>query len=64
MYILSILEFLDLTTATEKIQYLDDEDYIDRFVDQHIEPEGYLTDDDKSEIIEYLNNIGCEYHVK
>ena len=28
---------------------------IDTLVENHIEPEGYLTDDDKSEIIEYIN---------
>ncbi len=28
---------------------------IDNLVESHIEPEGYLTDDDKSEIIEYIN---------
>lgn len=28
---------------------------IDNLVESHIEPEGYITDDDKSEIIEYIN---------
>ena len=28
---------------------------IDNLVDSHIEPEGYITEDDKSEIVEYIN---------
>ena len=47
-------EILDQENIGERV--LATFDYnIANLVDSHIEPEGYLTEDDKSEIIEYLN---------
>ena len=47
-------EILDQENISERV--LATFDYnIANLVDSHIEPEGYLTEDDKSEIIEYLN---------
>ena len=47
-------EILDQEDISERTQATFDSN-IANLVDSHIEPEGYLTDDDKSEIIEYLN---------
>ncbi len=47
-------EILDQESISERTQATFDSN-IANLVDSHIEPEGYLTDDDKSEIIEYLN---------
>ncbi len=47
-------EILDQESITERTEATFDSN-IANLVDSHIEPEGYLTDDDKSEIIEYLN---------
>ncbi len=47
-------EILDQEDITERTQATFDSN-IANLVDSHIEPEGYLTDEDKSEIIEYLN---------
>ena len=47
-------EILDQESISERTQATFDSN-IANLVDSHIEPEGYLTEDDKSEIIEYLN---------
>ena len=47
-------EILDQESISERTQSTFKRN-IDYLVDDHIEPEGYLTDFDKSEIIEYLN---------
>ena len=47
-------EILDQEDITERTQATFNSN-IANLVESHIEPEGYLTDDDKSEIIEYLN---------
>ena len=47
-------EILDQESINERTQATFDSN-IANIVDSHIEPEGYLTEDDKSEIIEYLN---------
>ena len=47
-------EILDQESISERTQATFDSN-IANLVNNHIEPEGYLTDDDKSEIIEYLN---------
>ena len=47
-------EILDQENISERVQATFDSN-IANLVDSHIEPEGYLTEDDKSEIIEYLN---------
>ena len=47
-------EILDQESISERTQATFDSN-IANLVDSHIEPEGYLTDFDKSEIIEYLN---------
>ena len=47
-------EILDQESISERTEATFDSN-IANLVDSHIEPEGYLTDDDKSEIIEYLN---------
>ncbi len=47
-------EILDQESISERTQATFDSN-IANLVDNHIEPEGYLTEDDKSEIIEYLN---------
>ena len=47
-------EILDQEDITERIQATFDGN-IAHLVDSHIEPEGYLTEDDKNEIIEYMN---------
>lgn len=47
-------EILDQESISERTQATFDSN-IANLVDSHIEPEGYLTKDDKSEIIEYLN---------
>ena len=47
-------EILDQESITERTEATFDSN-IANLVNSHIEPEGYLTDDDKSEIIEYLN---------
>ena len=47
-------EILDQEAIGERIAATFDYN-IANIVDSHIEPEGYLTEDDKSEIIEYLN---------
>ena len=47
-------EILDQESIRERTEATFDSN-IANLVDSHIEPEGYLTDDDKSEIIEYLN---------
>ncbi|MGN1337573.1 MAG: preprotein translocase subunit SecA [Candidatus Coprovivens sp.] len=47
-------EILDQEDITERIQATFDGN-IAHLVDSHIEPEGYLTVDDKNEIIEYMN---------
>ena len=47
-------EILDQESISERTQATFDSN-IANLVDSHIEPEGYLTDLDKSEIIEYLN---------
>ena len=47
-------EILDQENISERVQSTFDIN-ISNLVDSHIEPEGYLTDFDKSEIIEYLN---------
>ncbi len=47
-------EILDQDSISERTEATFDSN-IANLVDSHIEPEGYLTDDDKSEIIEYLN---------
>ena len=47
-------EILDQESISERTQATFDSN-ISHLVDSHIEPEGYLTKDDKSEIIEYLN---------
>jgi len=47
-------EILDQEDISERVQATFDSN-IANLVDSHIEPEGYLTEDDKSEIIEYLN---------
>jgi preprotein translocase subunit SecA len=47
-------EILDQENISERTQATFDSN-IANLVDSHIEPEGYLTDFDKSEIIEYLN---------
>ena len=47
-------EILDQESIRERTEATFDSN-IANLVDSHIEPEGYLTDDDKSEIVEYLN---------
>ncbi len=47
-------EILEQESISERIQATFDNN-IANLVDEHIEPEGYLTEFDKSEIIEYLN---------
>ena len=47
-------EILDQESISERTQATFDSN-IANLVNSHIEPEGYLTEDDKSEIIEYLN---------
>jgi len=47
-------EILDQESISERTEATFDSN-IANLVDSHIEPEGYLTDDDKSEIVEYLN---------
>jgi preprotein translocase subunit SecA len=47
-------EILDQESISERTQATFDSN-IANLVESHIEPEGYLTEDDKSEIIEYLN---------
>ena len=47
-------EILDQESISERTQATFDSN-IANLVDSHIEPEGYLTEEDKSEIIEYLN---------
>ena len=47
-------EILDQESISERVQSTFDKN-IANLVNQHIEPEGYITDDDKDEIIEYLN---------
>jgi len=47
-------EILDQESISDRTQATFDSN-IANLVDSHIEPEGYLTDFDKSEIIEYLN---------
>ena len=47
-------EILDQENISERVQATFDSN-IANLVDSHIEPEGYITEDDKSEIIEYLN---------
>ena len=47
-------EILDQDSISERTQATFDSN-IANLVDSHIEPEGYLTEEDKSEIIEYLN---------
>ena len=47
-------EILDQESISERTQATFDSN-IANLVDSHIEPEDYLTEDDKSEIIEYLN---------
>ena len=47
-------EILDQESISERTQATFDSN-IANLVDSHIEPEGYLTEDDKNEIIEYLN---------
>ena len=47
-------EILDQENISERVQATFDNN-ISNLVEEHIEPEGYLTEDDKSEIIEYLN---------
>ena len=47
-------EILDQESISERVQATFDSN-IANLVDDHIEPEGYLTEFDKSEIIEYLN---------
>ncbi len=47
-------EILDQESISERTQATFDYN-IANLVDSHIEPEGFLTEDDKSEIVEYLN---------
>ena len=47
-------EILDQESITERTEATFDSN-IANLVNSHIEPEGYLTDEDKSEIVEYLN---------
>ena len=47
-------EILDQESITERTQATFDYN-IANLVESHIEPEGFLTEDDKSEIVEYLN---------
>ena len=47
-------EILDQESISDRTQATFDSN-IANLVDSHIEPEGYLTEEDKSEIIEYLN---------
>ncbi len=47
-------EILDQEDITERTQATFNSN-IANLVESHVEPEGYLTDEDKSEIIEYLN---------
>lgn len=47
-------EILDQENISERVQATFDNN-ISNLVEEHIEPEGYLTEDDKSEIVEYLN---------
>ena len=47
-------EILDQESISERVQATFDSN-IANLVDSHIEPEGYLTENDKEEIIEYLN---------
>ena len=47
-------EILDQENISERVQATFDNN-ISNLVEDHIEPEGYITDDDKSEIVEYLN---------